>query len=220
MGTAIISPDEVAKLVPPVVSQVQQMTVSNVEDYEMAGSFLQLIAKRYRQIEEVFDPIVAKAHATWKEACSQRSKLLEPLDQAKKCVNEKLRTFDQEQDRIRRQEEARLAEEAKKKIDDDAIREAEALRAAGEPELADMALQVAAEAPAPVVVLPSSTPKMAEMQSRTNWKFRIVNEALIPREYLSPDEKKIGAVVRSQKAMAKIPGVQVYSEKDFHGRTA
>jgi len=220
MGTAIISPDEVAKLVPPVVSQAQQMTVESVEDYEMAGSFLQLIARRRKQIEEVFDPIVSKAHGTWKEACNQRTKLIDPLEEAKTFVNGKLRAFDAEQDRIRRQEEARLAEIAKKQRDDDAIKEAESLKAAGEHELAEMALQVAAEAPAPVVVLPSSTPKMSEMQSRVTWKFRIVNEALVPREFMSPDEKKIGAVVRSQKSMAKIPGIEIYSEKDFHGRTA
>jgi len=220
MATAIISVDDVAKLVPPVVSQAQQMTVASVEDYEMAGAFLQLIAKRRKQIEEVFDPIVAKAHAAWKEACNQRTKLLDPLEEAKKCVNEKLRVFDTEQDRRRRQEEARLSEEAKKKRDEDALKEAQALEASGEKELADVVMQMASEAPAPVVVLPSSTPKMSEMQARVSWKFRIVNESLIPREFLSPDEKKIGAVVRSQRAMAKIPGIEIYSEKDFHGRTA
>jgi len=218
--TQLISVDDVAKLVPPVVSQAQQMTVASVEDYEMAGAFLQLIAKRRKQIEEVFDPIVAKAHAAWKEACNQRTKLLDPLEEAKKCVNEKLRVFDAEQDRRRRQEEARLSEEAKKKRDEDALKEAQALEASGEKELADVVMQMASEAPAPVVVLPSSTPKMSEMQARFNWKFRIVNESLIPREFLSPDEKKIGAVVRSLKAMAKIPGIEIYSEKDFHGRTA
>jgi len=234
MASAIISPDEVAKLVPPVVSQARQMTVESVEDYEMAGSFLQLIARRRKQIEEVFDPIVSKAHGTWKEACNQRSKLIEPLEEAKTFVNGKLRSFDMEQDRIRRQEEARLAEIAKKQRDDDAIKEAEALKAAGEHELAEMALQVAAEAPAPVVVLPSSTPKMAEMQSRVSWKWRFrrgekealkafvklaaSNDQLLA--YLCFNEQVVSATVRAQKGLTSIPEIEVYSEKDFHGRTA
>jgi len=44
------------------------------------------------------------------------------------------------------------------------------------------------------------------------WSFRITNPALVPREYLTVDEQKIGAVVRALKDQAKIPGVEVFSE--------
>ena len=97
--------------------------------------------------------------------------------------------------------------------------EAEALQASGETELAEQVIQQAAEAPAPVVVLPKETPKMSEIQARETWQFEVVDEKLVPREFMSPDPKKIGAVVRSQKKLANIPGVRIWSEKNFHGRT-
>src|ERR1700693_1162566 len=91
--TAIISADEVAKLVPAVVSQSEQITVSDSEDYEMACSFLTLIATRKKQVGETFDPIVAKAHSTWKEACAQREKFLSPLTTAEQTVKSKVTSW-------------------------------------------------------------------------------------------------------------------------------
>lgn len=42
-----------------------------------------------------------------------------------------------------------------------------------------------------------------------HWSFEIVDEALIPREYLSIDTTKIGQVVRAMKADTNIPGIKV-----------
>jgi len=44
------------------------------------------------------------------------------------------------------------------------------------------------------------------------WKFRVTNEALIPREYMTPDMVKIGGVARATKGSIQIPGVEIYSE--------
>ena len=61
------------------------------------------------------------------------------------------------------------------------------------------------------MVLPKETPKMKEMQARETWQFEVVDEKLVPREFMSPDPKKIGAVVRSQKKLANIPGVRIWA---------
>jgi hypothetical protein len=220
MATAqIISVGEVEKLVPAVVSQANQITVVDAEEYEFACSFLSMISKRKRQVGETFDPIVQKAHAAWKEAIAQREKFLKPLDQAEMDVKRKVTVWRMEEDRKRRLEEERLSEIARKEREEAAIAEAAALEANGEKELADMVMQEAAEAPAPIVVAMSTVPWQEGIAKKTTWKFRIVNEALIPREYLSPDEVKIGAIVRSQKNMTKIPGVQAYSEESVNVRT-
>jgi len=43
---------------------------------------------------------------------------------------------------------------------------------------------------------------------RDNWTFEIVDESLIPREYLIPDEVKIRKVVVALKDKTNIPGVK------------
>ena len=81
---------------------------------------------------------------------------------------------------------------------------------AGTPEEAVAVVEAASLAPAPGVVLPKTAPKTANR--RMVPKFRITNEALIPRQYLKPDDVKIGGVIRSLRGAANIPGVTYYEE--------
>lgn len=101
--------------------------------------------------------------------------------------------------------------EAKRKAAEEAeaarLREAEAKRAA------------AASMPtAPVVHF--EQPKVAGVSSRQVWKFEIADAAQLPREYLIPDEKAIGAVVRALGERASIPGVRVYADTIISSRSA
>ena len=216
---AIISPDEVAKLVPAVVSQADQITVCDSDDYEMACSFLTLIATRKKQVGETFDPIVQKAHATWKESIAQRDKFLSPLNLAEMNVKNKVTNWRMEEERKRREEEARLTAIAKKEADERAAAEAAALEAAGDKELAEIVRQDAAEAPPPVVVAPPMIPKQDGIAKTVRWRFEVIDESKLPREFMEPSDIKIGAVVRSQKNLAKIPGVRIWSEESVSVRS-
>jgi hypothetical protein len=216
---AIISPDEVAKLVPQVVSQAQSITIANAEDHEMACAFLTFVATRKKQIDEVFDPIVRKAHETHKEAVAQKKKVLDPLLLAEQNVKGKIVTYDAWQQHLRQLEETRLAKLAQAEAEAKALAEAEQLEAQGDKELADLVLETAAAAPAPVVVLPPAVEKQEGVSMRQTWKYRITDERLIPREYLMVNESAIGAVVRAQKGMTKIPGIQAYSESGVSVRS-
>jgi hypothetical protein len=40
------------------------------------------------------------------------------------------------------------------------------------------------------------------------WTWKVLDESLVPREYLMLDEAKIGAVVRAMKGAARIPGIE------------
>lgn len=46
--------------------------------------------------------------------------------------------------------------------------------------------------------------------SRKFWKFEIVDVDKVPREYMTPDLKAIGVVVRAKKDKAGIPGVRAF----------
>ena len=66
----------------------------------------------------------------------------------------------------------------------------------------------------PPVVIPKSVPKMqGGPVYRTIWKFRIKDVSLIPRQYMIPDEKAIGGVVRSTQGKITIPGIEAYEER-------
>ena len=202
----------VERLVSPISQQAHALKIVSTDDYELACTFLQLIARRKLQVGETFDPIVGKALAAHREAVAQRKKFLDPLLQAESITKGKIAAYRADVERQRRAEERKLQAAAIAQAQADAAAQAEQLRTAGEPELAEITIQEATSAPAPVVVLESSISKQEGISGRKTWKYRIVDESLIPREFLSPDPVKIGAVVRSQKALTRIPGLEVYFE--------
>ena len=218
-ANAIITAEDAGKFVTPVVSsvvaQAQSITVETGEDYELACMFLQGIAGKKKQVEDVFGPIVRKAHEAHKEACAQMKKFTDPLAVAEMEVKRKVIVFRDEQERLRRQEEQRQAEIARKEQEQRAIDEAAQLEANGEKELAEIVLQDAASAPAPVAVVPSFVPKSSGISGRVEWDFRVTDETKIPREYLMVNLVAIRAVVKAQKSMAKIPGVQVFQKSNI-----
>lgn len=67
--------------------------------------------------------------------------------------------------------------------------------------------------PAEQVQAVFEVPKPRGLSEQTHWKFRIVDESLLPREYLMPDTGKIGGVIRAAKGTVTIPGVEAYAEK-------
>ena len=54
---------------------------------------------------------------------------------------------------------------------------------------------------------------MAGFSYRGIWKFRIIDEGKIPREYMIPDQIKIGQLVRALKQATNIPGIEAYEDK-------
>ena len=69
---------------------------------------------------------------------------------------------------------------------------------------------------APVVSVKPNIPTVAGTVSRQNWKFRIVNAALIPITFRMPDEVAIGRMVRDVKdkksAEKQCPGIEVWAD--------
>lgn len=67
----------------------------------------------------------------------------------------------------------------------------------------------------PLQVKPA-IPSLPGVRSFRQWKFKIVNEARIPRKYLIPDEAAIGKMVREfqdkEQAERECPGIEVRTE--------
>ena len=62
--------------------------------------------------------------------------------------------------------------------------------------------------------------KTSGVSYRDNWEYEIVDASRIPREYMMPNDKAIGAYVRAQKNLSSIPGVRVFARKVPVGRPA
>jgi hypothetical protein len=118
----------------------------------------------------------------------------------------------------KRQEAARLSEEASKMKSEqdkqvawataDKLRREADAAAAKAAERQQQAAEVHIEAP----VVAKTEVSAAGIQMRENWKFRIIDVNKIPRELLIPDEKKLGEIAKANKSLAKVDGIEFYNE--------
>ena len=69
--------------------------------------------------------------------------------------------------------------------------------------------------PAPIV--PTQTPKIKGIAIRKNWKYRIVNIKLLPREFMIENDKMLGQYARSTKGKIPVAGVEFYCEEKTGG---
>lgn len=186
--------------------------------YTDASGLLKGIKALRNRIAEVFDPHIKRAHEAHKSLVKEKADAEAPLTQAEGTIKRVLVSYSEEQERKRREEERRLQEEARKQEEERRLAEAAALESYGidhgDAEMLAAAQEIAA-APvvAPVVNLPRATPVVSGISYREIWKFKVINAALVPREYLVLDETKVGGVVRAMKGSTNIPGIQAYSEK-------
>lgn len=213
--------DEVTKEVMTVETQAKGLKVIDTASYVAAGELWKSIKALRKKVADTFDDIIKAAHLAHKKAVEKKKMHDEPLDAAERIVKKAMSDYDAEQERIRQAEQRRLEEIARKAAEEQALLDAiaaeeEARRnGATKEEAAKEAEAVIAE---PVytapVVLPKATPKLAGgpvFQKR--WDFEVVNESLIPRQYLSVDLVKIRQVVTALKDQANIPGIKVFEKR-------
>lgn len=200
-----------------LAAQANAVVIRDDASYSAAGELLKGFKTLAKRIDETFDPIVKAAHAAWKKAGEQKKKFAGPVEDAERIVKAKISTYVREQEEIQRAERARLMEEQRKVEEERRLQEAIALENSGASDQAEEVLATPV-APAPIV-MPRATPKVEGVSTRKVWRFEIENVALIPREYMVPDETKIGGYVRAMKEQAAIPGVRVYAEDVVSSRS-
>jgi hypothetical protein len=126
-------------------------------------------------------------------------------------------------DELKRQaEEAAKAQKALLTPIEAFIAEEEAATLQAEIDAARLATENAIRetAMAPRQVQVQAPPKVtaAGTSFRSVWKFKVVDLAQVPREYMVLNEQMVGALARSTKGAMQIPGIEIYEEKTIGGR--
>lgn len=212
---AKIDTQQIERDVQIAVREAGEITISNDPELETAGAFLVRLKRILKEIDETFNEPIASANKTHKDMLAAKKKHAEPLLQAERAVKGGIGKYQAEQRKLREDEEHRLRAKAYKEEEDRCLADAEALASQGEPEAAEEL--ISQPVVAPPVVLPGP-PKVAGVSTRTAWKWRETNFALVPKEYLILDERKINGVVRSMGKQTSIPGIEVYPEEVVSAR--
>ena len=199
-----------------IAESVQVLKVVTAVQYEQAGEKLKEIKGAQKRLDALRKSFTSPLDQAKSAIMDFFRKPEEKLKQAESVLKRAMDGYYQEQERIAREAQARLDEEARKQREKLEAQAAKA-RESGKVEKANILETKAALVDAPVVV-PQQV-QMAGQSVRKDWDFQIVDASLIPREYLMPDEMKIRKMVKAFKEDAKIPGVKVFSKNIISSRS-
>lgn len=134
------------------------------------------------------------------------------LEQAKADVNSRITAYTLEEQRKAEAERKRIEAQMKAEAEAEAKRkEAEAMEAleSGNAEQAEELIAEAEEVKESVPVVQVQAEKVDGTYLKKSYSFVITDPTIIPRPYLTPDEKKIQKVIDAMKGDVDIPGIKV-----------
>jgi hypothetical protein len=206
--------DDLAEQTTALAARVSAGVILTVDDHQQAIDERQELGEALKRVQQYFAPIKKMAHTLWRELCDRENAILDPL-RARDIERAKaIGAYKAVADAARREAERAEGDRRKAENERHAIAEAAALERDGDRASAAMVLADAVAAPPPVVVLPDLVRSVAGAKFVRRWHFRIVDESLIPREYLAVDEKRIGQYVRAMKGSARVAGIEFYYSDD------
>lgn len=213
-----------------LAQRTRGMAIVDRAGCEQAVLDRQSIGDAIKRVEEFFAPFKKMAYDLHKALCTRENAVLLPLRNVDLERQGAIRTFNDEQNRLREAEERKQAEQARRDEEARAAAAAAALETAGDHEMAAAVMAEAIAAPTPVVVLPTLKQQVAGLKTVRRWLWRypgatadvktsppavvVRTMALVPREFLCVDAQKVSNYVKAMKGAGRIPGLEIYYVDD------
>lgn len=194
------------------VDNFRNVIITTNEENAHASTIIKGLRNLKKSVQDTFRPHIKQANELWKGLLADEKKYLEPIEKSEEIIESKMKQFifAERQRQIESQRKANeLAEKEAQKERDRLTKQSELLRAKGKIEEANAKLQEIQMVTATSPIIQNRAEKQEGVSDVAKWTFSITNPELIPREFLSPDEKKIRAYVNAMKKDARIPGVKI-----------
>jgi len=141
--------------------------------------------------------IVAKKAEAWKAEERRKAEQEQTRINEQKRLEAEAKAAADRKERDKQIAKAQKMGELSKKQADSMLKQSETVEKQAQQRAEKEAAQTASNVQ--MVNVSPMVPKVAGIKARVNWKFRILNEALVTRDFLKADEVKIGAKVREIK---------------------
>ncbi len=227
-ATAMTIPDNAAlqREANDLVELAKAIEITTQYEYARAGELRAGLRALDKKMEARYKPIKQKQDEAKKAILDAEKADRSPLAEASRILDPKLVTWEDEQERLRREKQRRLQEIERKRAEKEAKAEAKALDKEGRHEEAVFVRETPVEPLA--VVLRSETPKVAGLIRRANWKWECANfkavlaevmEGRQPASILQINDKVVGEQVRSlgdpdgKTNDFRCAGIRVWAEK-------
>lgn len=203
----------------------QALVIRSTEGYQHAATYLKTIKSMLGKIEEARTRVTKPLLEAQREVNAQAKDASAPLVAAEAQIKRAMVTYNDEQERARREAQRKADEEARQRQEKLQAQAAKAV-AAGKVEKAAELEERAATVVAPVIQV--EVPKVTGISTRETWHAECVDlkalvkavaEGRAPLSLVMANDKVLGAQARSLKADFVCDGVRVWSDKNI-GSTA
>jgi hypothetical protein len=160
---------ELEKKEQDAIAKVTAWEVKTVEDAVALDNFLVGLAELEKKIIADFKDSKAKAFEAHKAIVAQEKAHLDEIARARSIGKPKLRAWQDEQERLRLEVERKAQEDARKKQEEDALAAAAEAEKQGDKETANAIVAEAVAAPAPIVHVAQTAPKLQTRTSSGRW---------------------------------------------------
>ena len=173
LATIETKADELNKEILPELSVAAEIVVRDAESYQMAGETWKSLTALEKKIKAYWEEDVSSALKLHRSLVAKRDAMLVPVGEQKNTLRLGMKSFEDEQDKIRRVEQARLEEEARKAAEEAALAKALALEKNGHKAAAETV--IATPVVVPTVYVPKTTPTGFGNATRRVWSAEVTD---------------------------------------------
>lgn len=198
-----------------ITGQINKIKIINQQTYEQAADILKNVKAMAKRLEETRKSITSPIDLAKSAVMNLFRAPSDVLVTAEANLKRAMIDYQNEQERIRREQEAKLRREAEEKARKEQERlqaRAEKAEANGKAEKAEELREQAEQVQVVAPVLAPTVQKVDGVSVRKNWKARVVDASLVPRQWLVVDEKKLDQIAKATKGSMDIPGVEFFAE--------
>jgi len=204
-----------------LVEHAKVIKIIDQRSYDDATSLLtKTIIPFKERIVEFFEPMRKAAHAAYQTILDKKKEHLGPVEQAEKTVKDAIRKWDDEQERIRQELQAKAQKEAEQKAIEERNQEAMMAEHLG---LSEENVSEIMSAPVTAVAAPvdRTYERARGIGSRDNWKCKVndikalcraVANGKVPAEYVLPNQSALDKRAKADKSLMLIPGCVSYND--------
>lgn len=215
LATIETKAEELNQEIIPELAIAGEIVVKDAATYQMAGETWKSLTALEKKIKAYWEEDVSSALKLHRSLVAKRDAMLGPVGERKNALRLDMKTFEDEQERIRRIEQARLEEEARKAAEEAALAQAVALEQNGHKAAAEAVIAVPVVAPA--VYVPKTTPTGFGNATRRVWGAEVtdlmalvkaVAAGTVPIQAIEANSVFLNQQARALKSALQYPGVR------------
>ena len=186
-----------------IVSQSNNINISDQESYEGAALFTKKIKEASKQVTEYWKTPKENAAKVHKDICAKEKQMLEPLKEAEKILKTKMIAYTTEQERKAREEEMRIRKE-QERLALEQLQKAEELKKQGNDVEAAITEMNAVAISELNTTVESSVQKVDGISYRKDYNIIITDPTKVPNYINGIEIRKID--VSAIKKLVKLTG--------------